>query len=82
MDGTAVAISGQKFWEGGVKVILDEGGNNIVIAIRDDKIVMGAHYIEVVLPPRTRVDTRLRTSWGRSLILLVSLHGHNPCVLV
>jgi len=49
VDGTAMAIGGQKFREGSVKIIGDKGGDHIFFTIRNDKEVAGAGGHEVVL---------------------------------
>ena len=52
MDGTATTISGKEFWECGVEVVGDERGDNVLIAIGNDKEMTGACGRKVVLPAR------------------------------
>ena len=75
VDGAAMAISGKKFWECGVKVIGNEGGNNVLIAVRNDKEMAGASGCEVVLPARAWEYTGLRTTGTGGLSFGISVHG-------
>jgi len=74
VDRATTAVSGKELWKGGVEVIGDERGNYVLFTIRDNEKVAGASSIKVVLPPRTWVNSWLRTigTWGTSLC--VSIH--------
>jgi len=74
VDSTTASIGGKKFGKGGVKVVRNEGGNDIFIAIRNDKKVASANCIEIVFPSQTRMNTWLRTSRARSASFCVSIH--------
>ena len=82
MDSAAMSVGGMEFGEGVVEVILNKGGDNIFFACGDDKEMVGPIGVEVVLPSWTRMDTGLWAYRGWSLILLVSLYGCNPPILV
>ena len=75
MDSTATTISGKKFGEGGVEVIGNEGGDNVLFTVGDNKKVVGTHSVKVVLPSRTRENTRLGTVRTWSMPLNISFHG-------
>jgi len=80
MEGARVncattTVGGEKFREGGVEVVRDEGGNDIFVAIRNDKEMVGACCGEVVPPAGTREDARLRTVGTGGLSFCVSIHG-------
>ena len=74
VDGTTASIGGKEFGKGGVEVIGNEGGDDVLVAIRNDKKVVGANGIEIVFPSWTRVYTRLRASGTRSASFCVSIH--------
>ena len=92
VNSAATTVSGKELRECGVEIIGNEGGNDVLFIIWNDKEVASAHGIEVVLPPRTWVDAWLRTTraWGASfgisvhscsfqnicLSLLVQYHSH------
>jgi len=82
MDGAPASVSSKEFREWRRKVMLDEGGDDILVTIGDNEVVASACCIEIVLPSRAWVDARLRTSRRRGLILLVSLHGFDPFILI
>ena len=74
VDGAAMSVSGKELREGHVEVIGDEGGNDVLIAIRDYKEVTRTNSIEVVLPARARKYTRLRACGTGSASFCVSIH--------
>jgi len=74
VDCTAMAVSGKELRKGGMEVIRDEGGDNVLFAVRNDKEVTGTNGVEVVLPSGTREDTRLGTSGTGSMLFSISLH--------
>jgi len=74
VDRAATAIGSEKFREGGVEVIRNKWGNNVFFAIRNDEEMAGPNGIEVVLPSRSRVDSRLRTVGTGSLSFYVSIY--------
>ena len=74
VDGTTTSISGKEFREGGMKIVGDEGGNDVLVTIRDDKKVMRTNGVEVVLPARAREHAWLRTCGARSASLCISIH--------
>jgi len=57
-----------------VEVIRNEGSNDILFTIRDNKEMMGANSVKVVLPSRTREDARLGTSGTGSMLFSISVH--------
>ena len=69
------AVSGKEFRESGMEIIEDEGGNNILFAIWDDKEVASADGIEVVLPSRTWVYPWLGAVGTGSASFYISVHG-------
>jgi len=75
VDCATMAISGKELRKGGVEVIGDEGGNNILFAIWDDKEVASADGVEVVLPSRTWVYPWLGAVGTGSASFYVSVHG-------
>jgi len=75
VDCAAMAISGKEFGKGGVEVVGDEGGDNVLFAIGDDKEMMGANGVKVVLPSRARENARLRTSRARSAFFSFCIHS-------
>ena len=74
MDSAAPTISRKQFGEGHVKVIGNEWRDNIFFAIWDNKEVMGACGIEIVLPSRARVNAWLRTSGTGGVLLGFSVY--------
>ena len=58
-----------------MEVVGNEWSNDVFFAIWDDKEVMGASGVEVVLPPRTREDARLGTGRTGSALFSISVHG-------
>jgi len=75
VDGATASISSEKFGKGGVEVVGNEGGDDVFIAVGNDKEVMRANCVEIVLPPRTRKYAWLRASGTGSASLCVSIHG-------
>ena len=75
VDRAAAAISGEEFGEGGVKVIGDERGDDVLFTIGDDKEVAGTNGIEIVLPSRTWVYPWLGAVGTGSASFYVSVHG-------
>jgi len=74
VDGATMSVSGEKFREGCMEVVGDEGGNHVLVAVRDDKEMMHTNGVEVVLPARARKDTWLRACGTGSASLCVSIH--------
>ena len=75
VDSAATSISGEELGEGCVEVVKDKGGNDVLIAVGDDKKVTRTNGIKVVLPTRAREYTWLRACRARSMSLCVSV----PC---
>ena len=50
VNGAATSIGGEEFQESCVKIVGNERGDDVLIAIRDDKEVMRTDGVEVVLP--------------------------------
>ena len=83
MDCTSTTICSKEFWKGGVEVIRDEGGDNILFTIGNDKKVVGACLSKVILPSGTWEDAWLRTIRTRGLsfsISVSSLELHILCL--
>jgi len=74
VDRTTTAISGKEFRKGGVEIIGDEGGDDVLFAIRDDKEMASTSGIKVVLPSGTWVNPWLGTTRTGSLSFYVSVH--------
>ena len=74
MDGTTMSIGGKEFRKGGVEVVRNERGDDILVAIRNDKKVASASGVEVVFPSRTGMYAWLRTSGTWSVSFCVSIH--------
>jgi len=74
MDGASATISGKEFGKGGMEVVRNERGDDVLFTIWDDEEVAGTHGVEVVLPPGTGKDTRLGTSGTRSAFFSISVH--------
>jgi len=74
MDRTAAAISSEEFRKGGVEIVGDEGGDDVLFAIRDDEEMASPDGVEVVLPSGPRVDSWLRAVGTWSLSFYVSVH--------
>jgi len=73
--GAAMSIGGEEFRKGGVEVVGDEGGDNVLFTVRNDEKVAGTNSVKVVLPPRSWVNSWLRTIGTRGASLCVSV----PC---
>jgi len=73
VDCAAAAVSSEEFRKGGMEIIRDKGGDDILFAIRDDKEVTGPDGVEVVLPSRTWIHSGLGTvrAWGPSFYISV-----------
>ena len=78
VDGTASSIGGKELEKGHVKVVRNEGGDDILFTVRDDKKVTCTNGVEVVLPSGARKYTWLRAGGTRSASLCISIHrfGH------
>jgi len=68
-----MTVCGKKFGEWVAEVISNEGGDDVLVSKWNDKQVTSPCRVEVVLPSSTWMDTGLRVSGGRCLILLVCL---------
>jgi len=75
MDCTTMAVSSQEFRKGGVKIVRDEGGNDVLFTIGDDEEMAGLDSIKVVLLARTGVYSWLRAGGTGGTSLCVSIHG-------
>ena len=75
VDCAATTISSEEFRESGMEVIGDEGGDNVLFTIRNNKEMTGANGVEVVLPSGTGENARLGTSGTRSALFSISIHG-------
>ena len=75
VDCTATTIRGEELGEGGVKIIRDEGGDDILFTIRNDKKVAGACGCKIIPPAGTREDARLGTIGTWSLSLSISIYS-------
>jgi len=74
VDHATAAISSKEFGKGGVEIIGDEGGDDVLFAIRDDKEMAGPDGVEVVLPSGPWVDSWLRAVGTRSPSFYISVH--------
>jgi len=66
VDRATMAVSSKEFGKGGMEIIRDKGGDDVLFAIRDDKEMAGPNGVEVVLPSWTWVYSWLGTvqAWG------------------
>ena len=76
VDCTATAISGKEFRKGGVKIVRNERGDDVLFAIRNDEEMAGTNGIEIVLPSGTWVNAWLGTIGTGSSSFCVSVHCH------
>jgi len=74
VDCAATAIGSEKFRESGMEVVRNKQGDDVFFAIRNDEEMAGPDGVKVVLPSRSRVDSRLRTFGTGSLSFYVSVH--------
>ena len=74
VDGATVSVGGEEFRKSGVEVVRNKGGDDVLVAIRNDKKVMRTNSVEVVLPARARKHTWLRACGTGSTSLCVSVH--------
>ena len=74
VDCATTAISSKEFRKGGMEIIRDEGGDDILFAIRDDKEMASSDGIKVVLPSGSWVDSWLRAVGTGSPSFYVSIH--------
>jgi len=74
VDRATAAISSEEFGKGGAEIVGDEGGDDVLFAIRDDKGMAGSDGIEVVLPSGPWVDSWLRAVGTRSPSFYISVH--------
>jgi len=74
VDHTTVAISSKEFGKGGMEIVGDEGGDDVLFTIRDDKEMAGSDSVKVVLPSGSWVDSWLRAVGTGSLSFYVSIH--------
>jgi len=70
----ATSIGGKEFRECRVKVVRNKGGNDVFIAVGNNKKVACADGVEVVLPTQAREYTRLGAGRTRSASFYVSVH--------
>ena len=75
MDCAAATVCGKELGESGMEIIRNKGGNDVLLAIGNDKEVAGACGCEVILPAGAGENTRLGTIGTRSLSLCVSICG-------
>jgi len=75
VDCATAAISGKELGKCGMKVIGDEGGDDVFITIRNDEKVAGTNCIKVVLPSGTWVNPWLGAIGTGSPSFYVSVHG-------
>jgi len=74
VDGAATSISGEELREGSMEVVGDERGDDVLLAIRNDKEVTCTNSVEVVLPARARKYIWLGASRTGGTPLYVSIH--------
>ena len=74
VDGTTASIGGKEFRKGGVEVIRNKGGNDVLVAIWNDKKVASANGIKIFFPSQTGMYAWLRTSGTGSASFCVSIH--------
>ena len=54
VDGTTTSIRGEELGKGCIEVVGNKGGNDVLIAIRNDKEVTRTNSVKVILPARAR----------------------------
>ena len=74
VDGATTSIGGEELGKGCVKVIGNEGRNDVLVAVRDDKKVTRTNSVEVVLPSGARKYTWLRAGGTGSTSLCISVY--------
>jgi len=74
VDGTTMSVSGKELGKGGVEVVGNEGGDDVLVAVGNDKKVARTKGVEVVLPSRARKYTWLRAGGTGSMSLCISVH--------
>ena len=74
VDGATASIGGKELGKGHVKVIGNEGGNDVLITIRNDKKVTCTNGVEIVLPSQARKYTWLGAGRTGSTSLCISIH--------
>ena len=78
VDGATASVGSEEFRKGGVEIVRNERGDDVFVAIRDDKEVTCTNSVEVVLPARTGEDAWLRACRTGSASFCVSIH-HFGC---
>ena len=76
MNGTAQSLYCQKFRKGGIKIVGDEGGNGVLFAIGNDKEVVGASSIPIIVPSWAGKSTGLRPFWSWSGMFFICRRIH------
>ena len=74
VNGAATSVGGEELGKGGVKIVGNEGRNNVLVAVRDDKKETRTNGVEVVLPSWAREYTWLRASGTWCMSLCISIH--------
>jgi len=74
VNRAASSIGGKELGECCVKVVRNKRGNDVFIAVGNDKKVACADGVKVVLPAWAREYTRLRAGRTRSVSFCISIH--------
>jgi len=74
VDGTTMSISSKELGKGGVEIVRNKRGDDVLVAIRNDKKVARTHGIKVVLPSQAGEHTWLRAGGTRSASFCFSIH--------
>jgi len=75
VDCATATISGKELREGCMEVVGNEGGDDVLFAIWNDKEVASTGSIEIVLPSRTWVNFWLGTIRTGSAFFCISIHS-------
>ena len=75
VDCAAMTVSSKEFRKGGMEVVRNKRGNDILFTIGDNEEMMGPNSVEVIFPPGARENARLGTVGARSASFCISVHG-------
>jgi len=74
VNSATASIGGEELGKGGVKVVGNEGRNDVLVAVRNNEEMTCTDGVEVVLPSWAREYTWLRASGTWSTSLCISVH--------
>ena len=79
MNGATQSLGCQQFGKGGIEVVRNEGGDDVLFSVGNNKEVPGTHGVPVVVPSWARKPTGLRSvrSWSGVLLVCSCVHSCN-----